>query len=118
MTKAKISEKFFKFTNLLTARKSTKRIIMSHTGGADIDAYTEEIHSWHLDAGYSGIGYHFVIRKDGTIERGRSIWAVGSHAYGANSDSIGIHLSGCFTYNLPTEKQIESCAILIADLCE
>lgn len=118
MTRAKIVEKTFNFVKLLTERAATNRIVIHHTGGADIDAYAEQMHSWHLDAGYSGIGYHFVIRKDGTIERGRPIWAVGSHAYGSNSDSIGIHLSGCFTYNLPTDKQIESCALLIADLCE
>ena len=117
MQKAKIVEKTFKFGNL-SQRRATNRIIIHHTGGADIDAYAEQIHQWHLNNGWSGIGYHFVIRKDGTIERGRPIWAVGSHAYGANSDSIGIHLSGEFTYNTPTEKQIESLALLIANLCE
>ena len=117
MQKAKTVEKTFKFGSL-SQRRATNRIIIHHTGGADIDAYAEQIHQWHLNNGWSGIGYHFVIRKDGTIERGRPIWAVGSHAYGANSDSIGIHLSGEFTYNTPTEKQIESLALLIANLCE
>ena len=118
MKRAKVLEKTFSFKNALADRKGTNRIVIHHTGGADIDAYAEQIHNWHLDAGYSGIGYHFVIRKDGKIERGRPQWAVGSHAYGANYDTIGIHLSGCFTYTLPTEKQIESAALLIADLCE
>ena len=118
MKRIKIVEKVFSFVKPLADRKGTNRIVIHHTGGADIDAYAEQIHSWHLDAGYSGIGYHFVIRKDGTIERGRPQWAVGSHAYGANYDTIGIHLSGCFTYTLPTEQQIETCAKLLADLCK
>ena len=118
MQKPKITEKIFSFANWLTPRKSTNRIIIHHTGGADIDAYAEQIHQWHLDAGYSGIGYHFVVRKSGEIERGRPLHSVGSHAYGANSDSIGIHLSGDFTYNLPAENQVESAAMLIACLCE
>ncbi len=118
MQKARITEKTFNFTKGLAERYETKRIVIHHTGGADIDAYSEQIHQWHLAAGYSGIGYHFVIRKNGDIERGRPVWAVGSHAYGANHDSIGIHLSGCFTHTLPTDKQIESAALLIANLCE
>lgn len=106
MQKAKIIEKTFKFVRPLEERRITNRIIIHHTGGADIDAYAEQIHQWHLDANYAGIGYHFVVRKNGNIERGRPQWAAGSHAYGANHDSIGIHLSGDFTYNLPTDKQI------------
>lgn len=117
MKKANITEKTFNFATPLSRRNSTNRIIIHHTGGADIDAFAEQIHQWHLDAGYSGIGYHFVIRKNGVIERGRPQWAVGSHAYGANYDSIGIHLSGDFSYNAPTNEQIEACALLIANLC-
>lgn len=118
MERAKIIEKTFKFVNPLAGRNATRRIVIHHTGGADIDAYAEQIHQWHLQAGYAGIGYHFVIRKNGDIERGRPAWAVGSHAYGANSDTLGIHLSGCFTHILPTEKQMEACALLIANLCD
>lgn len=114
--KINIVEKKFNFNNL-NRRAATDRIIIHHTGDADIDASAEQIHQWHLNAGYSGIGYHFVIRKNGTVERARPVWSIGAHAYGANSDSVGVHLSGSFTYNLPTDKQIESTAILLADLC-
>jgi hypothetical protein len=50
-----------------------------------MDASAEQIHGWHLGNGWAGIGYHYVIRKDGTIERGRPEWAIGSHAYGFES---------------------------------
>lgn len=102
----------------LAERELTDMIVIHHTGEADIDASAEQIHEWHLNNGWAGIGYHFVIRKDGTIEKGRPEWAVGSHAYGENSHTIGIHLSGDFDEAEPTTDQIENCAMLIAYLCQ
>jgi hypothetical protein len=59
-----------------------------------------------------------VIRKDGTIERGRPEWAIGSHAYGENSHTIGIHLSGDFEQAKPTAEQLDRCGALVADICD
>ena len=68
--------------------------------------------------GWASIGYHFVIRKDGTIERVRPVWSVSLHAQGHNSNSIGIHLCGDFNAAKPTNKQIESAGgMLISNLC-
>ena len=111
-----------KETNLdfasLSERSYTDMIVLHHTGGNDIDASAEQIHGWHLNNGWAGIGYHYVIRKDGTIERGRPEWAIGSHACGENSHTIGIHLSGDFEQAEPTSQQIEKCAMLIADIAD
>ena len=112
----KIVETNLDFTSL-TERSITDMIVIHHTGGNDIDASAEQIHGWHKNQGWAGIGYHYVIRKDGTIERGRPEWAIGSHAYGENSHTIGIHISGDFDSAEPTEKQIENCAELVADIC-
>lgn len=105
------------FTSL-SERSYTDMIVIHHTGSPDMDASAEQIHQWHLGNGWAGIGYHYVIRKDGTIERGRPEWAIGSHAYGENSHTIGIHLSGDFSAVEPTEEQIEKCAMLVADICD
>lgn len=102
----------------LSERSYTDQVVIHHTGCNDIDASAEQIHGWHINNGWSGIGYHYVIRKDGTIERGRPEWAIGSHAYGENNHTIGIHLSGDFEQAEPTQEQIEKCALLIADICE
>lgn len=102
----------------LSERSYTDQIVIHHTGCNDIDASAEQIHGWHLNNGWAGIGYHYVIRKDGTIERGRPEWAIGSHAYGENSHTVGIHLSGDFEQAEPTSEQVEKCALLIADICE
>lgn len=102
----------------LSERSYTDMVVIHHTGCNDIDASAEQIHGWHINNGWAGIGYHYVIRKDGTIERGRPEWAIGSHAYGENSHTIGIHLSGDFEQAHPTAEQVEKCALLIADICE
>lgn len=56
--------------------------------GQDVDAAT--IKRWHLAQGWSDIGYHFVIRIDGTVERGRPEEVPGSHVRGFNTGSIAI----------------------------
>lgn len=118
MRKAEIIETYlFGSEDELIERETTDMIVIHHTGGDDIDASAAQIHDWHLQNGWAGIGYHFVIRKDGTIERGRPEWAIGSHAYGENSHTIGIHFSGNFDEAEPTLKQIENGALLIANLC-
>ena len=98
----------------LYARESTDLIVIHHTGNPyDDDLSAEEIHESHQALGWAGIGYHYVVRKDGTIERGRPEWAIGSHAYGENTHSIGIHLCGNFEEAEPTPEQIECCAYLV-----
>lgn len=118
MIKANIIETTLKFGSL-SQRGSTNRIVIHHTGSIkDVDFSAERIHEIHLGKGWAGIGYHFVIRKDGTIERGRPEWALGSHAQSHNYDSIGIHLCGDFNTASPTPQQIESAAMLIANLTD
>lgn len=116
MERANIVETNLNFKTL-SGRSYTDMIVIHHTGGNDIDASAEQIHGWHLNNGWAGIGYHFVIRKDGIIERGRPEWAIGSHAYGENSHTLGVHLSGDFMEAEPTDAQIEMCAMLLANLC-
>jgi N-acetyl-anhydromuramyl-L-alanine amidase AmpD len=103
----------------LTDRDVTDMIVIHHTGNPeDDDLSAEEIHESHLAQGWAGIGYHYVIRKDGTIELGRPMDSIGAHAYGENSHTIGIHVCGNFEIAYPTESQIESLSYLIGWLCE
>ena len=104
--------------NTLENRMLTDQLVIHHIGGdCDRDVSAEEVHQWHINRGWSGIGYHFLIRKDGTIERGRPIDTVGAHVEGQNSHTIGINISGNFCNSLPTDAQIVSAAGLAADLC-
>lgn len=59
-----------------------------------MDIGAKEITEWHLERGFGDIGYHFVIRRDGTIEEGRDIDLEGAHVYGHNDYTIGICLVG------------------------
>lgn len=56
----------------------------------DQDIGAAEIDLMHRARGFSSIGYHYVIRRDGTIERGRPESQVGAHVKGHNANSIGI----------------------------
>ena len=51
----------------MDTRSSTQRIILHHAAAKKCSA--EDIHRWHLNNGWSGAGYHFLVRKDGTIYR-------------------------------------------------
>ena len=59
-----------------------------------MDIGAGEITEWHRARGWDTIGYHFVIRRDGTLEPGRDIDRVGAHVQGYNSSSIGICMVG------------------------
>lgn len=103
----------------LTPREATNRIVIHHTGNpTDDDLSAEQIHASHQQQGWSGIGYHFVIRKDGAVKLGRPYWSIGAHAYGFNSNSIGIHVCGNFEQAEPTKAQLDALPQLIADICD
>lgn len=55
-----------------------------------LDIGRKEIDSWHKAKGWNGVGYHYVIRRDGTIEVGRFETVVGAHVEGHNAKSIGV----------------------------
>lgn len=102
----------------LENRFVTDCIVVHHVGMAtDDDVAAETVHTWHLNQGWAGIGYHFIIRKDGTIEEGRPLGTVGAHVYGENRHTVGINLAGNFEIGTPTEAQKASAARLIASLC-
>lgn len=71
------------------------RWLVVHTAAHPGDPDVAEIRRWHVEErGWSDIGYHFVIRKDGSLETGRSLEYQGAHCYGINSQSIGVCCSG------------------------
>ena len=57
-----------------------------------------EIRRWHMARGWNDVGYHFVIRRDGEIEVGRTLDVVGAHCEGQNLDSVGTCLVGKSTF--------------------
>lgn len=81
----------------------------------------KEITEWHKKRGFNTVGYHYVIRRDGTTEDGRPNQQVGAHAKGFNKTSIGICLVGGLDENgnpQPnfTTEQVRSLRTLVAFL--
>ena len=54
------------------------------------DFTTAQIREWHLARGFSDIGYHYVIYRDGSVHAGRAESKIGAHCVGHNSNSIGV----------------------------
>lgn len=95
----------------LSKRKSTNRIILHHAEASTCTA--EDIHRWHKERGWSGAGYHFLVRKDGSKYRLRPEWAVGAHAMNNNYDSIGICAEGAFNTEIMSETQRKAISELV-----
>lgn len=62
-----------------------------------MDIGVTEIDRWHRARGWLKVGYHFVIKRDGTVETGRALDAPGAHAKGYNHKSVGICMIGGVT---------------------
>lgn len=76
----------------LSNRARTDYIALHHA--AAVKCTAADIDSWHKSNGWSGIGYHFFVRKDGSIYRGRPINKMGSHVLHRNNESIGVCAEG------------------------
>lgn len=76
-------------------RPSTKTLIV-HCAATkpSMNWGVREIRQSHKERGFLDIGYHFVIKRDGTLEKGRDVMQVGAHTVGQNETSVGICLVG------------------------
>lgn len=89
---------------MLVPEEVTKLVVHCSATRPDMDVGRAEIESWHLYRGFAAIGYHFVIRQDGTVEPGRPLDHEGAHARGYNDESVGICLvGGLDNYGQPSD---------------
>ena len=78
------------------ARKIDKIIVHCSATPEGKDYSVDTIRQWHLQRGFSDIGYHYVIYRDGSIHIGRDEAVIGAHCKGHNSNSIGVcYIGGC-----------------------
>lgn len=81
--------------NIKKRSGKVKYIVVHCSASQNRDDYDwKSIDQVHRNRGFICIGYHFVIKKDGTIQNGRPLDAIGAHAKGYNDCSIGICLVG------------------------
>ena len=80
--------------------RKIKEIIYHHSQTpSSMDIGFKEIDQWHKSRGWSGCGYHYIIRRDGSLEFGRKEEKIGAHVAGHNSYSIGICMVGDDEFN-------------------
>ena len=75
----------------------TITLIVIHCSAVKPDQMSSaaQIDSWHRERGFHlGIGYHYVVRRNGEIESGRPEWMVGAHCKNHNAHSIGVCYEG------------------------
>lgn len=91
---------------------SVSTIILHHSV-SPANWTTSMIHASHLQRGWAGIGYHYIIEYDGTIKKGRPDNKAGAHCRGHNYHTLGICLIGNFEKARPSPAQISSIKKLI-----
>ena len=103
----------FQWAHALTRRVVTDTIVLHH---AAANGSAEAVHQSHLARGWAGIAYHYYVRKDGSVYRGRPEWAVGGHTSGHNWRTLGICFEGNFEAEEMGAAQLRAGRELIADI--
>lgn len=88
-------------------------IVLHHTG-VTAEQSVETIHEYHKSKGWAGIGYHYYVRKDGSVYKGRPEEYAGAHCPGVNTSSIGICAEGDFNQEDMSEEQKQAIIELVA----
>ena len=95
----------------LSRRQKTDYIVLHHAEASKCSA--KQIDEWHKANGWIGIGYHYFVKKDGSIYRGRPMWSVGAHVLGRNDCSLGICAEGSYMTETMPDAQKKSIAELL-----
>ena len=104
-------------------RKIKEVIVHCSATKPKVDIGVDRIREWHVrDNKWADIGYHYVVRLDGTVEKGRAEYKTGAHCYGHNRHSIGVCYVGGLDQNgsssdTRTPQQKKSLEKLIDNLC-
>lgn len=104
--------------------RKINKLIVHCTATPEFKDFTlEDVRGWHVKGnGWSDIGYHYLIRLDGTVELGRPVKKSGAHVAGHNKDSIGIAYVGGMDKQMEewidtrTDEQKDSLFNLLMDL--
>lgn len=75
-----------------------EKLVIHHAFSKSCTIY--DIDSWHKENGWAGCGYHYFVRKDGSVYQGRPDNMVGCHSGEGNYRSLGI----CFEGNFEAES--------------
>ncbi len=104
----------------MNLREYTGALVIHHSGlSIDKESTVAGIHEMHIVKNHwAGIGYHFVIHKDGSVETARPLEYRGAHSLNNNDFTVGICLTGNYDLVKPPTPQLTSAIQLIGALCE
>lgn len=109
-----IVEEKYKWNGGLSPRQNTDYIVLHHADASICSA--QDVHRWHLNKGWTGIGYHYFVRKDGTVYRGRPRDVIGAHTQGHNYHSVAICAEGDYELETMPLAQQKAITELVAEL--
>lgn len=90
---------------LKKSSRGINKIILHATATPDGREHdVEDITRWHKARGFATIGYHYLIKLDGTVELGRDVQDMGAHVKGHNRRSIGIAYVGGMNKSMSKPK--------------
>lgn len=100
-----------------------KNLVIHHSGGTDANPLADTsnhtaqiIESYHLSRGWEGVGYHYIIHKNGDIWAGRPEHYHSAAVLNHNSTTLNVCIVGNFDLTLPTKEQEESFKWLYRDI--
>jgi N-acetylmuramoyl-L-alanine amidase len=108
-------------SNLIIMRNIKEIIIHCTATPAGRDVTAKDVDLWHRQRGFKCIGYHYLVRLDGSVEVGRAETDVGAHCLGHNRYSIGVAYVGGIgsdgkACDTRTDSQRQSLLTLLQDL--
>lgn len=77
-----------------TARPISEVIVHCTATPEDKDFTVDDIRAWHKQRGWSDIGYHYIVYRDGRVMLGRPVGQIGAHVTGHNTGTIGVAYVG------------------------
>ena len=105
------------------SKRAIREIIVHCSATPEGKDYTiDDIRKWHRLRGFSDIGYHYVVYRDGSVHVGRYVDLIGAHCTGHNAGSIGVcYIGGCdkdgkTPKDTRTGKQIDALFDLLVQL--
>lgn len=89
--------------------------VFIHCTASDRDTTVGEIRRWHKRRGFSDIGYHYLIRRDGRIQFGRPLSKIPAAQKGHNTGSIAVVLNGLARFTIEQTQALAALCAAIDD---
>ena len=110
----KVTEGNYEWGGELLKRERTDYVVLHHAAASGVSA--QDIHRLHRQQGWKGIAYHYYVRSDGSVYRGRPEDTVGAHTKDWNGCSIGICFEGNFESGTMGQAQKDAGRALVAEI--